>query len=89
VKSTNGRTATTLPPETSVDWADLYAELRNKIRWAIGSTTAESGVINLPFRAQTALAGVVAQDLLEVVKEIYEKPDLRIEQANARGLLKR
>lgn len=89
MKSPNGRKDAPLPSETSVDWADLYAELRNKIRWAIGSTTAESGVINLAFRAQTALAGVVAQDILEALKEVYEKPDLRIEQANARDLLKR
>lgn len=75
------------PPE--VDWADLYAELRNKVRWAIGSTIAESGAINLPYRAQTALAGVVAQDILEALKEVHEKPDLRIDTESARSLLKR
>jgi len=89
VKSKNGRTSTPLPVRETEPWADIYAELRNKVRWAIGSTTAESGVISLPFRAQTAMAGVVAQDILEVLQRVYEKPDLRIEQENARDLLKR
>lgn len=89
MKSPNGRTATGPHPGSSVAWSDLYAELRNKLRWAIGTSCGESGVINLSYRAQTALAAVVAQDILEVLQQVYEKPDLRIDQENARDLLKR
>lgn len=86
----NGRTPTPSPSKGSGQpWDDLYAEMKNKVRWAIGSTLAETGAINLPYRQQSALAGVIAQDLLELLKEIYEKPDLRIDPDNARELLKR
>lgn len=60
------------------NWGDLYAELRNKMRWAIGSTVAESGLINLGFRSQVAMAGPLAQEALEKIQAIYEKPNLQI-----------
>jgi len=60
------------------DWQDVYAELRNKIRWAIGSTAAESGAISLSFRSQVAMAGPLAQTALETLQAMYEKPNLRI-----------
>ncbi len=66
------------PKNTDPPWQDVYAELRNKFRWAIGSTIAESGVINLPFRTQVELAGPLAQDALESLQAIYEKPNLRV-----------
>lgn len=65
-------------PTTSPIWPDVYAELRNKIRWAIGSTVAESGVINLSYRDQLAMAGPLAQQALEHIQAVYEKPNLRI-----------
>jgi len=90
VANKNGRTDTPLPTKASeLHWEDVYAELRNKLRWAIGSTLAETGAISLPFRAQSHLAGVLSQDILELLKEIYEKPDLRVDGDNARALLKR
>lgn len=65
-------------PSFEPDWKDIYAELKNKIRWAIGSTAAESGAINLPFTTQTELAGPLAQSVLETLQEMYEKPNLRL-----------
>lgn len=65
-------------PDGSPNWGDVYAELRNKIRWAIGSTAAESGVLTLAFTQQVALAGPLAQEALESLQAIYEKPNLRI-----------
>jgi len=64
--------------EQSPNWEEIYAELRNKIRWAIGTTLAESGAINLGFREQTALAGPGAGAILEALKELYEKPNIRL-----------
>lgn len=64
--------------EMEPNWGDVYAELRNKMRWAIGSTIADSGLINLPYRTQLALAGPLAQDALEEIRSIYQKPNLRI-----------
>ncbi len=64
--------------DTSPIWADVYAELRNKIRWAIGSTAAESGAISLSYRDQLAMAGPLAQEALEHIQAVYEKPNLRV-----------
>jgi len=67
-----------IPGTMSPDWKDVYAELRNKIRWAIGSTANETGVLTLPFTQQVALSGPLAQDALESLQAIYEKPNLRV-----------
>ena len=90
----NGATQQTESPSPEKEqltpgWEDTYAELRNKLRWAIGSTVAESGVTSLPFRAQTALAAIFAADMVELLKSLYEKPNLRIDRDNARELLRR
>lgn len=71
----------------SPEWDDIYAELKNKLRWAVGTTTAETGVISLSYRSQTAIAGILAQDVLSLLKRMHEKPDLAIDPANARILL--
>lgn len=63
---------------TSPIWANVYAELRNKIRWAIGSTAGDSGAINLSYRDQLAMAGPLAQEALEQLQAMYEKPNLRV-----------
>lgn len=60
------------------NWSDVYAELRNKIRWAIGSTAAETGFMSLAFREQVAMSAPLAQEALERFQAIYEKPNLRV-----------
>jgi len=89
--SKNGQTESPSLPQESLQpgWEDIYAELRNKLRWAIGTTTAETGVINLSYRSQTAIAGILAQDTLSLLKAAHEKPDLHITTENARKLLTR
>lgn len=55
-------------------WEDFYAELKNKIRWSIASTTA--GAFNLSYQASNQLAGKVASELLAVFKAKEQSPDL-------------
>jgi len=69
-----------LTETSSPDWAAVYAELRNKIRWAIGSTAGESGAVSLGFQEQMALAGPLAGEVTEAFKSLYEKPNLRLVQ---------
>ncbi len=59
-----------------MEWEDLYAELKNKIRWAIGSSTG--GYFNLSYRVSNQLSGHIASDLLDLFKALEEKPDLDI-----------
>lgn len=86
---TRPKTESPSPQKDSLSprWDDTYAELRNKIRWAIGSTTAETGDINLNFRSQTALAGCLAADCLKVLKLLHEAPNLQVNPETARRLL--
>ncbi len=60
-----------------MDWADLHSELKNKIRWAIGSSAAENGVGNLPYRDQKTWAGLLADQVVAGLKNMEEKPDFR------------
>ncbi len=53
---------------------DVYAELKNKIRWSI--TTTMGAQSNIPFRVSNELARNFAQELLSVFKAKEEKPDL-------------
>jgi hypothetical protein len=51
-----------------VDWELLYAELKNKIRWAISTTLDAHGVV-IPYRASQEEAGALASTILERLKE--------------------
>jgi hypothetical protein len=51
-----------------VDWELLYAELKNKIRWAI-STTLDAHGVAIPYRASQEEAGMLASSLLQRLKE--------------------
>jgi len=74
-------------PEVTHEWGDIAMELTNKIRWAIGSTLASTPVINLPYTAQMALAAVLANDALTLIKAKNEKPDLVIDRKMIRKVL--
>jgi len=74
-------------PEVNHEWGDIAMELTNKIRWAIGSTLATTPVINLPYTAQMALASVLANDALTLIKAKTEKPDLVIDRKLIRKVL--
>ena len=69
------------------EWGDIAMELTNKIRWALGSTLATTPMINLPYTAQMALASVLANDALTLIKAKNEKPDLVIDRKMIRKVL--
>lgn len=60
-----------------MQWEIAYAELTNKIRWAI-STTANSLGMNIPFREAMGAASPLAADLLEEFKMKHDKPDYQL-----------
>jgi len=63
------------------EWQDLHMELVNKFRWAIGSTVDGSGLaINLPYSVKMALARRLTSPLVDLLRELYEKPDLRVDK---------
>jgi len=55
-------------------WEDLYAELKNKIRWSI--STSMGGQYNMSFRASDQAAKPLAQLLLDGIKLKNDAPDL-------------
>jgi len=50
-----------------MDYGDLYAELKNKIRWSIASSLNEQE-ITVPYRESERLAAKIAGELLEEYK---------------------
>jgi len=60
-----------------MEWEETYAELANKIRWAIASTVGAAG-INLPYRTSKGIATLFASDVLRLLKLLEEKPNLDI-----------
>lgn len=57
-------------------WEDLYAELMNKIRWAISSTVAPHS--NMPYRESQACARPFARIIVDGLKLQSEAPDFSI-----------
>ena len=53
--------------------------MKNKIRWAIGSTLDSNGVSKPPFRSQQKIAGAWAGELVAWLKLKEEKPNLSVE----------
>ena len=68
-----------------MEWEIIYAELMNKIRWAIASTVA--GAFNYSYRDSQALATVLAGDALRLMKMRHEKPDLSLTPESVRALM--
>jgi len=64
-----------------MQWEMLYAELSNKIRWAIGTSVGATGSFNLSYREQQDIAHVLAGDLLACLKAKDETPDLDLVMA--------
>ncbi len=60
-----------------MEWEPIYAELANKIRWAI-SSTGDSAGISYTYRESMAAANFSASDLLRMMKVKWEKPDFRL-----------
>ncbi len=63
-----------------MEWEPIYAELANKIRWAI-SSTGDSAGISYTYRESMAAANMAAGDLLRIMKVKWEKPDFRLTTA--------
>jgi len=57
-------------------WEDLYAELLNKIRWAIASSVSHQS--NMSYGEQRECAKPLASLILEGLKIQNEKPDFVI-----------
>lgn len=69
-----------------MQWEQIYAELLNKIRWAIASTAAGQGY-NYTYQDSIALATVLSGDALKFMKLKEEKPDLRATAKEIRTLI--
>lgn len=69
-----------------MEWEPIYAELLNKIRWAIASTAA--GAFNYSYRDSVALATVLAGDALKLMKKREEKPDLQFTPESVREAIR-
>jgi len=57
-------------------WEDIYAELMNKIRWAISSTVAQHS--NMSYRESQACARPFARIIADGLKLQSEAPDFSI-----------
>jgi len=57
-----------------MEWDQLAAELTNKFRWALGTSTGEH--FNLSYREQLRLATTLAGDCITFFKLKEEKPNL-------------
>lgn len=57
-------------------WEEIYAELQNKIRWAISSTCSNAGY-NLAFSEAKAMSSLASGDVLAALKAKQRTPDLR------------
>lgn len=69
-------------------WKNLQAELKNKIRWSIGTSSASAG-FNLSFQEQSALASLLADDVIAALKLSHESPDYRWDHEAFKTFLKR
>ena len=65
----------------------VYAELLNKFRWSVASTAAAQGW-NYTYNDSLALASVFAGDAIKLMKAKDEKPDLRLDAAFVREVIR-
>ena len=56
-------------------WSDTYAEMANKMRWAI-ITSLGTVEINLPFSSAQRIGAMYAAEVVEGLKELSIKPNL-------------
>ena len=74
--------------DSITQWDFVYAELTNKIRWAISSTASQIP-LTIPFRDVMSVAGQFAGDVLPILKLMEEKPNyqfqLTTKNANQNG----
>lgn len=57
-------------------WKNLHAELKNKIRWSIGTSSNSAG-FNLSFQEQQVLASLLAADVIAALRLKHGSPDYR------------
>jgi hypothetical protein len=69
--------------QSEVEWAIVYAELTNKIRWAISSTASQIPV-NIPFRDAMSVGGEFAGTVLEILKRIHAAPNYKFSTAGSK-----
>lgn len=60
-----------------MEWEQIYAELQNKIRWAI-ATTCSNAAYNLAFSEAKAMSSLASGDVLAALKAKHRTPDLRL-----------
>lgn len=70
------------PP--TYEWADIYPELVNKIRWAV-QTTLSTSAYKYPFPEAQAVATVLAQDVVELHKLSATEKDVLSGTGTIRG----
>lgn len=71
-----------------MEWKQLQAELTNKMRWALGTSSSSAG-FNLSYQESQAIATVLAGDALAALKLKETSPDIRWTAASFRSLLRR
>lgn len=57
-----------------MDTPALYAELTNKLRWAISSTSSPEGLA-IPFREAMRVASMFAGPVLDALETMADHPD--------------
>jgi hypothetical protein len=65
-------------------WDDLYPELVNKTRWAIVSSS-QNADLNTTYSEAQALATVLAQEMIEILKCYVESPGVLDSTKSVRG----
>ncbi len=70
-----------------MEWGEFQAELRNKIRWSIGTSLAGQAEIHIPYAQQMAMALWCTNDVVSVLKQKEEKPDLGISRESLKAAL--
>lgn len=70
--------------EGEYEWADIYPELVNKIRWAI-TTALGTPASRYPFGVAQKIAVVLSQDVIDLIKCSMEEPGVLASTATIRG----
>jgi len=71
-----------------IDWATIYPELVNKIRWAICTTMKGNGV-PYGYSLGQPMATVLAQDVISAIKESRAESTIPLTTKKVREVLNR
>ena len=59
-------------------WSIAYAEMTNKIRWAVSSTCRETVDFQAPYTQFQTIAGLFASMVIEAIKDSEDAMDVNI-----------